>query len=297
LCSKQDENRIVDKIKVAKYYSIIVDATPDAAHIEQNAFIFRYVRYDDKSELYKIEEHFLSFENCNLKTGAQIATLIREKIEARSISISDCRGQGYDNGSNISGCYKGVQKQIIDLNKLAVYSPCGCHTLDLCGIAAAACCPDAITFFGVILQKCYNIFSSSPQRWEILLRNVKCSLHTTSDTRWSAGVDCVKPFVAHLRGIVNAIDELFLLNLNTDLINDLKGIKKCITSFKFLLMSSTWLKILIPIDLRNNVIQARIAIIDVEKDNIASLISELTYIQSNWNLILQEYELVATNLG
>jgi hypothetical protein len=111
-----------------------------------------------------------------------LATLICEKIKTLSISISDCRGQGYDNGSNMSGCYKGVQKQIIDLNKLAVYSPCGCHTLNLCGVAAAACCPDAITFLGVI-QKYYNIFSSNPQRWEILLRNIKCSLHSTSDSR------------------------------------------------------------------------------------------------------------------
>lgn len=39
LCGKHVETRIVDEIKVAKYYSIIVDATPDAAHIEQNAFI------------------------------------------------------------------------------------------------------------------------------------------------------------------------------------------------------------------------------------------------------------------
>lgn len=94
----------------------------------------------------------------------------------------------------------------------------------------------------------------------------------------------MKPFVAHLPAIVNAIDELFLLNLSADLINDLKGIKKCITSFKFLLMSSIWLKILIPIDLRNNVIQARNATIDVEKDNITSLISELTYTRNNRNL-------------
>lgn len=51
------------------------------------------------------------------------------------------------------------------------------------------------------------------------------------------------------------------------------------------------------VDLRNNVIQARNATIYVEKDNIASLISELTHIRSNWSVILQECELVASNLG
>jgi hypothetical protein len=60
------------------------------------------------------------------------------------------------------------------------------------------------------------------------------------------------------------MDEFFLPNLNLNVINDLKDIKKYITSLKFFLMSSTWLKILMTIDLKNNVIQAKGATIDVK---------------------------------
>ena len=48
-----------------------------------------------------------------------------------------------------------------------MYSPCACHSLNLCGSNAAQCCSEVITFFGMV-QKLYVFFSASPQRWEIL---------------------------------------------------------------------------------------------------------------------------------
>ena len=40
----------------AKYYPIMVDATPDSSHTKQNTFILRYlVRQQDQ---YKIQERF-----------------------------------------------------------------------------------------------------------------------------------------------------------------------------------------------------------------------------------------------
>lgn len=62
----------------------------------------------------------------------------------------DCRGQGYDNGRNMSGKYKGAQSCILRKNEYAVYSPCGAHTLNLVGVNSAECCPQAITVFGVV---------------------------------------------------------------------------------------------------------------------------------------------------
>lgn len=63
------------------------------------------------------------------------------------------------------------------------------------------------------LKKLYNVFGSSPQRWEILKDIIPSSLHSMSKTRWSARVDSVKPVAAHLSGIVKALDELSKLNL------------------------------------------------------------------------------------
>lgn len=110
------------------------------------------------------------------KTGQDIANLIMEELEKFKIPIKDCRGQGYDNGANMAGIYKGAQAIIRDINPFALYSNCGAHSLNLCGINAAECCSDMITFFGMI-QKVYSFFLKSIQRWEILATTVGCSLH------------------------------------------------------------------------------------------------------------------------
>ena len=132
---------------------------------------------------------FLDF---NEKQGVEIAEKLLAFLRDRGIPINFCRGQGYKNGSNMSGKHKGAQKVILKENPLALYSPCACHSLNLCGVHAAECCPDAITFFGNI-QKLFNFFSSSPPRWEILKKCIGGSLHSSSQTRWSAKIAAVQP--------------------------------------------------------------------------------------------------------
>ncbi|KAL5517239.1 hypothetical protein EMCRGX_G002743 [Ephydatia muelleri] len=67
----------------------------------------------------------------------------------------------------MSGIHNGVQAVMRRDNEAALYSPCACHSLNLCGSHAAQCCSEVITFFGMV-QKLYVFFSASPQRWEIL---------------------------------------------------------------------------------------------------------------------------------
>lgn len=107
---------------------------------------------------------------------------------------------------------------------LATYSPCACHSLNMCDVHATECCPEVITFFGVV-QKLYNVFISSPHRWEILKENVGCSLHSISDTRWTARVDSAKLFAVHLPGIKKAIEIVLDLNLTAETRLDLNGIQ------------------------------------------------------------------------
>ena len=167
-CAQKVLDAILHEVESAKYYSIIVDATPDSAHVEQTICILRYIHLNADLDIFELHERFLAFVDCNKKTGKDIAQLIIDTLKKHSIPLMNCRGQGYDNGSNMSGSYKGAQAIIMKNNPLAIFSLCGCHSLNLCGVHSAECCPQVITFFGVV-QKLYNLFSSSPQRWEILL--------------------------------------------------------------------------------------------------------------------------------
>lgn len=124
LCARHVVSVILKEREKAKYYSLIVDATPDSAHIEQTTFVLRYLRLDSVEKKFTIEERFLAFVDCYKKTGAAIADLIRDTLNVHNIPLSECRGQGYDNGSNMRGEYNGAKSHILRENPLAIYSPC-----------------------------------------------------------------------------------------------------------------------------------------------------------------------------
>jgi hypothetical protein len=60
-----------------------------------------------------------------------IFNVLIDSLESFGLNIADIRGQGYDNGSNMKGKHKGVQKWLLDKNPRAFYMPCACHNLNL----------------------------------------------------------------------------------------------------------------------------------------------------------------------
>ncbi|XP_013793792.1 52 kDa repressor of the inhibitor of the protein kinase-like [Limulus polyphemus] len=144
-CTYYVRSHILDEIRAAKYYSVMVDATPDSSHVEQTTFIIRYLAKDDTE--FELKERFLTFVDCCKKTGADLASLIMGTLKHFVIPIKHCREQGYDNAPNMSGKYNGTQQHILAVNPLCIYSPCACHSLNLCGLDSASCCMEAVTFF------------------------------------------------------------------------------------------------------------------------------------------------------
>lgn len=80
---------------------------------EQTTFVLRYFRVNTEEKKYTIEESFLAFVDCNKKTGAAIADLIRDTLQKHNIPLTECHGQGYDTGTNMNGEYKGAQSYIL----------------------------------------------------------------------------------------------------------------------------------------------------------------------------------------
>ena len=116
---------------------------------------------------YLIEESFIDFIESHQKSGVGLASEITEKLESDGLNLEDCWGQGYDNGSNMSEKYNGVQAVITNLNQLATYIPCAAHTLNLVGLDSAEVSPEMVTFFGRAQN---TFFSSSTLRWEKLMK-------------------------------------------------------------------------------------------------------------------------------
>ena len=79
-----------------------------------------------------------------------MAELILNFFEELEIDFSKCRGQSYDNASNMAAKYNGIQQKILEKNKFAKFIPCAGHSLNLVGRAAVDSCLDAVNFFGVV---------------------------------------------------------------------------------------------------------------------------------------------------
>ena len=131
---------IISEIKQAKYYSLSVDSTPDITSVDQLTIIFRYALPDGPVE------RFVKFIPTRGHTGHQLADLLLELMEDNGISLKDLRGQSYDNASNMSEKYKGMQTTIKERKHQAEYIPCVAHSLNLVGKCAAGCCQSAVLF-------------------------------------------------------------------------------------------------------------------------------------------------------
>ena len=80
--------KIVEEIKTSKYFSIILDCTPDMSHKEQLSIIIRIVTQEDMP---KIKEHFLGFFVAEESTGESLSALILARLVELNIPFEDCR--------------------------------------------------------------------------------------------------------------------------------------------------------------------------------------------------------------
>ena len=188
---------IITEIKKAKYWGIIVDSTPDISHVDQLSVIFRYYLNGH------VYERFFCFLQIKSHDGKSLITDILDLLERYDIDITNCRGQAYDNASNMSGKYSGLQARLKERSELAFYIPCAGHSLNLVGQCSVSECINSINYFGV-LQSLYSFFVASTHRWDLLKGN-HATLKRLSDTRWSCRSDASKSLVENFDGIHAAL--------------------------------------------------------------------------------------------
>ena len=201
LMAEEVRQVIINEIASAKYYSFSVDSTPDISHTDQLTFTVRYVH-----DAGIPTERFLKFEEIHSHTGLNLFNTLIDILKDFWLDLKDCRGQSYDNASNMSGKYSGVQARVLEENNKASYIPCMAHSLNLSGVSAAESCVNAVSFFGFV-EKLYAFFSASTHRWN-LLRTVLSAVNAVErsllpkrlcETRWSSRSDALKSLSQHYK--------------------------------------------------------------------------------------------------
>ncbi|XP_067122570.1 zinc finger protein 271-like [Centruroides vittatus] len=113
IISKDLQLTIVNEIKEAKFYSLIIDSTPDISHVDQLTVIIRYVLPSG------IKERFLGFLPIFSHTGEKLEKVILEFLNNIDLDITNCRGQSYDNAFNMSDFIQTVRDDFDNLEKEA----------------------------------------------------------------------------------------------------------------------------------------------------------------------------------
>ncbi|KAG8451982.1 hypothetical protein GDO86_003968 [Hymenochirus boettgeri] len=256
---------IIKEIKEAKYYSISVNSTPDIAHMDQLSFIIRYVNKDGVPK-----ERFLKFIPNVGHKSENLCNVVLETLKSFQIDIMDCRGQSYDNASNMSGQYSGLQARIKQINPLAVFIPCAAHSLNLVGTCAVDCCRDAVSFFRIV-QQLYNFFSGTPARWEVLVSHMQSGatvLKSLSTTRWSARSDACLSLRKSWKEIIGALDEIADDSLQkSDVRAEAHGIRLSLQTLETAILTVFWSYILE----RFNATSRRLQSTDIEVSSVVRL--------------------------
>lgn len=261
---------IISSVLKAKYYSISFDCTSDINRQEQMAEIVRYVEI--KNGKCEVRESFLGFILTREKTGSGLAEVILAQIAKNGLDIMDCRGQAYDNGSNMAGKYRGVQARILQVNKYASFLPCSAHCLNLIGVHASSVTPEMTTFFGA-LQTIFNYFSGSTERWDAL-SHLEFTLKGHSDTRWSSKYNAVHSLYTQLPAVLKVLRSIAEgtsgKNFSADSVSSAKTICKLI-KFEFVCLLTIWYHLLRSIDGVNKHLQTKNLSVEIASKHLKGL--------------------------
>ena len=106
--------KIIKEVRVAHYYTILVDETKDISKKEQLTLILCYVLKG------VIHERFISYYYCEELHAAALTSYIYEVLAKMGLNIADCVSQCYDGASVMSGSLTGVQTRILQDNPRAI---------------------------------------------------------------------------------------------------------------------------------------------------------------------------------
>jgi hypothetical protein len=140
-CAIETRKQIIEEIG-EDYFTILADESSDVSHKEELALCLRYV-----DSLGRLCECFLGVVHVDDTTSLSLKEAIQSLHVSHGLSITQIRGQGYDEASNMKGEIKGMKTLIMKESPSAYYIHCFAHQLQLALVAVAKGNNDCVWFF------------------------------------------------------------------------------------------------------------------------------------------------------
>lgn len=198
ICGNVITDKIISKVKAAKYFSILADETTDISGIEQFSFSVRYV--DTVGDEKILREDFLKFVPVTDVTGEGLSNTIINICNDLRLDKKNMVGQGYDGASVMSGKFKGCAAHITALCPHAVYVHCMNHVLNL-AVGDSCKVPMIRNALGT-MNEIIGFFRSSAQRQNYFRENAERSENDAKkkrllrycETRWVDRLNAIIQF-------------------------------------------------------------------------------------------------------
>ncbi|KAK1175574.1 zinc finger MYM-type protein 1-like isoform X1 [Acipenser oxyrinchus oxyrinchus] len=164
-CLAQETLKVItEEVKLARFFSVIVDSTVDIVRVDQFSLSLRYVTKTGHSS-----EHFIKFDELTSSCAEAFYNLLVNILTHElGLNVNFMRGQAYDGASTMSGHISGLQARVKEgCSSKAMYVHCCAHNLNLILIDAVSTSTSAKLFFGT-LETLYSFLTSSLPRCRIL---------------------------------------------------------------------------------------------------------------------------------
>ena len=207
-------DEIIGRVKVAKFYAIIADETPDMSQTEQLSLLVRFVWNGE------VEERLLTLIPMEETTAEALFVAVTQELQKNGIDLVLLRGQCYDGANNVAGVHTGLQARVKEISPSALYTHCYAHVLDLVIVDTMSHNKIARDFFGT-LQNLYVFIQSCPKRHCVYVRNQRetnshaegrekreYTLKKLSDSRWACRADSITAIHQTLDAVIATLKDV-----------------------------------------------------------------------------------------
>ncbi|KYN09339.1 Zinc finger MYM-type protein 1, partial [Trachymyrmex cornetzi] len=150
--------QLLQEIKAARHFSILIDETADISRSEQVSVCFRIASDDLKSS-----EIFLGFYKAENTMAETLFKIVQDVFARYDLDFEKLRGQCYDGATNMSGQLTGLQTRIRELEPRALFVHCNAHNLSLVVQDGIENVLPIKNFVGIV-RELINFIRDSPRR-------------------------------------------------------------------------------------------------------------------------------------